>query len=120
MSKELHLFPDSALTLDYQVLYKEVAAQISKDFYPHVVMDSPPEILSSDWLFCALKKMLTEVVEKKHQALVAIVYRVDLSEKLVNNTMRQTNQMNRLDELTAMVLKREAQKVWIRRNYRAD
>ncbi len=120
MSEELDIFPETGLTPDYQQLYKEVAAQLNKDFHPHVRMSTLPEILSSSWLYDEVKKMLTEIVEHKQQALGYIVYRVDLSENLVNRTLKQSDSHNKLDELTAMVLKREAQKVWTRRNYRAD
>ncbi len=62
--------------------------------------------------------MLTIIVEQKNQTLGAIIYRVDLSEKLARRTMNTSGHTERLDELTALMLKREAQKVWIRHNYR--
>lgn len=115
---ELPLFPSDMLQPDYQQLYLAVARQIEKDFYPFVAMQAPPEILTSTWLFLELERMLTEIVERQNQSLAAIVYRVDLTEKMVRRSMHSSSNSERMHELTALVLKREAQKVWIRHNYR--
>lgn len=114
------IFPKTGLALDYQHLYRLVYDQIEKDFHPHVTMTLRPETLSSDWLFSEVKRLLNYIIEKQNSALGSIIYRVDLSEKMVKTTMHTTIREDKLDELAAMILRREAQKVWIRQNYSSE
>jgi|GEM_PF-1077986 hypothetical protein len=111
------LFPTDDVALDYQSLYKSVAEQIRKDFHPHIEMRAIPFPLSSEWLFNEISRMLGAVIMHQNQNLGAIIYRVDLPEKTTRRTMNSSETGSRLDELAAMILKREAQKVWIRQHY---
>jgi hypothetical protein len=117
MSALPEIFPKGALQSDYSKLYHAVALQIAKDFHPHVEMSEIPAELNSEWLYQEILRMLTEVIEGQGHSLGAILYRVDLSEKMVRPAMHRTEQSNKLAELAAMMLKREAQKVWIRHHY---
>jgi len=118
MADSLDIFPESGVHQDFQPLYQSVYAQVKKDFHPYIMIKEAPELLSSQWLYAEIRRMLTEVIEKQNQSLGPIIYRVDLSEKVVNRTMQSAARADKLDELTLLVLRREAQKIWIRNTLR--
>jgi hypothetical protein len=114
MSESLTLFPSSELTIDYQKLYLEVCRQVEKDFHPHCEISELPEVLNPEWISAEVSRLLRDIIESKPSVLGPILYRIDLSEKLVRTAMNTAKQHEKLPELTAMVVKREAQKVWLR------
>jgi hypothetical protein len=114
MADSLQIFPGESLLPDYQELYTRVYLQVKKDFHPYVEITSAPEHLSAEWLLDEIRRMLASVIERQPLSLGSIVYRIDLSEKLVRNVMQSSTSRDRLDEISALVLRREAQKVWLR------
>jgi hypothetical protein len=114
MSEELIIFPNELPIESYQSLYQKVCNQIAKDFYPYVEMSDLPEILEASWIKSELQRMLTILVRDQAGALGAVIYRVDLTEKNMRKTMNSSSTNEKLDELAAMILRREAQKVWLR------
>lgn len=112
------IFPDNLPNPDYQAYYREVLRQINKDFHPYSMIPEPEGLLSADWIFDHLQKMVEEIVMHQQQVLGAIIYRVDLPEKQVRKSMSGKNSQEKPEELTRQILRREAQKVWIRNQYK--
>lgn len=81
-------------------------------------MAKTPEFLTPEWIYAELERMLQEIVARGGADLGAVVYRVDLKETHVRKTMGSSSASNRIKELTSLILKREAQKVWLRKHLR--
>jgi hypothetical protein len=112
------LFPETLPAEDFQGLYRAVCDQIEKDFRPHAQMAKTPQVLTPEWIYSELERMLQEIVARGGADLGAVVYRVDLKETHVRKTMGGSSASNRIKELTSLILKREAQKVWLRKHLR--
>ncbi|MBX7051578.1 MAG: hypothetical protein K1X54_06055 [Flavobacteriales bacterium] len=104
---------------DYQEYYRGVITQIRKDFHPYTSIDEPEGLISPEWIFQELSRMVHEVLTNHQSALGQIIYRVDLPEKKVRSNMMVATTGEKPEILTRMILRREAQKVWIRLQYKA-
>ena len=88
--------------------------QLNKDLAPYVELDKP-----ENWLEAlkraerGLHQVLAASVEHFHQ----VMYRIDLPEKRSASLLSQQDLENRMLELAKLVLWREYQKIWIRRNW---
>lgn len=115
-NEELILFPNDLPDHDYQELYRLTQEQIFKDFYPYskelVQVASPtPQVLRT-----LIFQLLTQIIQESPGQLGAILYRVDISEKSARRHVSETNAQNSTQELSALILRREAQKVWLRKS----
>ncbi len=102
--------------MDYTQLYQDVYNQLKKDFHPHIAMAEAPEELNAQWLYDETWRMINEVSQRQTPALNGIINRVDISEKQMRKLVTTNSQNEKMKALTEMVLRREALKVWIRRN----
>jgi hypothetical protein len=112
------LFPETLPDKDYQDLYRAVCVQLDKDFMPHARLKAITDNISPDWIYNEIHRMLQEIISRGGSELGAVVYRVDLKETLVRKTMHESTSSDRINELANMILKREAQKVWLRKHLR--
>ncbi len=120
MESSLILFPEGeALQDNYQILYREVFLQIKKDFHPHANAGDAPDLITPQWLYNKVHELLTEVLSKQASALGAIVYRVDLPEKSTKKNLEFSEEHEQIPNLSMMILRREAQKIWLRRKFRS-
>lgn len=105
----LQLFQDTSPGMSYEALYRATYTQVRKDFAHFCVpvdLQDPPQP----------EEMLEAIVTMLHTLqgdtlkMNSLFYRVDLSEKkkIPNGDIRA---------LALMILRREAQKVWIRAHY---
>jgi hypothetical protein len=119
MESSLILFPEGdALQDNYQILYREVFLQIKKDFHPHADAGEAPELITPQWLYNKVFELLTDILARQASALGAIVYRVDLPEKSTKKNLEHSEENEQIPNLTMMILRREAQKIWLRRKFR--
>lgn len=117
---DVQLFPKQLSSEEFQQLYKLVIAQLAKDFQPYSQPQPAPVLVSPEWIFLEIKRMLAEVISKENSALGYIIYRVDIPEwKLSKATLGYSGEQ-KMDALANLVLKREALKVWIRHNYSSE
>jgi hypothetical protein len=102
---------------DFQNFYREVIKQIDKDFHPYAELAIPEGVITLDWIYTSLNNMVNTIVADQNSVLGAIIYRVDLPEKQVRKAMINKGIQEKPEELTRMILRREAQKVWIRHHF---
>jgi hypothetical protein len=113
VSETALLFPESSLPeRSYQELYKGVYDQLMKDFHPFVLADVPPAIFTPEYLFGFAYKLLKKVLEEQPAFFGQVLYRIDLTEKKAATAGGST------EHLAHLIVRREAQKVWLRWNYR--
>jgi hypothetical protein len=116
MNEIAPLFPLAKAGTDLQELYAAVCKQIRKDFHPHVEMAFPEGSLSAEWLLAEIRRMLGEILQQGGSNLGTVIYRVDLKESTTRAAMNNSSTDNRLAELSMLILRREAQKVWLRKH----
>ena len=94
-------------------MYRDVYLQLEKDFYPYAKPSPPEDFLTPEWLFGQVQTMLKDILQEQSSALGPLLYRIDISEKKA----REATSEGRLDAdaLAWAILRRTAQKVWLRR-----
>jgi hypothetical protein len=106
------LFPEGNLPAkSYQELYKSVYQQIMKDFHPFASAEVPPAIFTPEYLFGTTLKLLQKILEEQPAHFAQILYRVDLTERKAQTAHGST------EKLAELIVRREAQKVWLRWNF---
>lgn len=111
------LFPEQTLALDYQALYHKVKEQIDKDFHPFGTLTKAPKQISSEWLFTELKNLIQRVIQQHPTGWTAVLYRIDITENKLQSELIGLSSDEKWIQLTLLILKREAQKVWIRQQF---
>jgi hypothetical protein len=101
---------------NYQEMYLAVYEQLQKDFHPYAALQKPTEQLTAQWLYEEVARLTSDLIQSQPASLSAFLYRVDISESQMKRSMSIASPEQKLDQLTWMILKREAQKVWIRRH----
>jgi hypothetical protein len=98
-------------------LYHKVKEQIDKDFHPYGRMTKAPKLLSSDWLFAELKSLIQRVIQQRPTDWTAVLYRIDITEHTLQRELIGLSGDEKWNQLTLLILKREAKKVWIRQQF---
>lgn len=117
LDNALIIFPKDVTPNDFEELYALVVKQLAKDFHPYAELSEQPTLLTAEWIFEQTQRMISQVIQKENHALGYIIYRVDIPEKTMQKAMLGLAGDEKLNALTQLVLKREAQKVWIRKRY---
>jgi hypothetical protein len=113
---ELILFPNDLPDHDYKELYRLTQEQIFKDFYPYSKVHQHVDTPTPEELRMLIFQLLTQIIQDSPSQLGAILYRVDISEKSARRHVAETNPQNSTQELSRLILRREAQKVWLRKS----
>lgn len=110
-SGEMTIHPEQ-----FAEMYTAVYEQLKKDFHPYSTLHEAPPSLSSQWLFDEVARLLSDLLRNHPSSLQPFLYRVDISESQMRRAMQTSSPDTKLDQLTWMILRREAQKVWIRKH----
>jgi hypothetical protein len=115
MEENLILFPNDSVEMNYQELYESTFEQIKKDFYPHVDLGEMPSPLNAEVLKEIVEKSLDKLLREEPQSLGAVLYRMDVNEKATKAAIASSKVEDSTRILAFRILKREAQKVWLRK-----
>tara|TARA_B110000003_G_C16615916_1_gene521284 strand:- start:1352 stop:1708 length:357 start_codon:yes stop_codon:yes gene_type:complete len=89
----------------------ETVEQLEKDFLMvGVNFDVPKPVLSYSSLFNFTIHLVDVLHEKDSQKILNLLYRIDLSEEVVKNEMKQTD-LSFTEMISEMIVKRELKKV---------
>ncbi|MBT4217769.1 MAG: hypothetical protein HOE25_04275 [Flavobacteriales bacterium] len=89
----------------------ETVEQLEKDFLMvGVNFDVPKPVLSYSSLFNFTIHLVDALQEKDSQKILNLLYRIDLSEEVVKNEMKQTD-LSFTEMISEMIVKRELKKV---------
>ena len=106
---DLQLFQETTPGMSYQALYQATWDQICKDFAhfctPVQLTDPPTPTPMLEGIVSMLRQLEGDTLK-----INSLFYRIDLSEK-------KHIPHGDIQALAMMILRREAQKVWIRANY---
>ena len=99
----------------------EVAEVIAKDFQ---IADSESlipvnEIENLDKFKEYLTDRLTYLLENKYDALINILYKIDVNEEKLAKLFSETNRTSIPDALADLIIERQLQKIKIRQQYRS-
>lgn len=100
----------------HRVFLRKIAEQLAKDLYPLFEQDIP-DFPSPGWIFQHLHASVERIITERSSSLSQLLYRIDLSEKKINELMAQTATDERIRVLSEQILEREAKKVWMRMHY---
>lgn len=97
-------------------LYEKLIQQFNKDFQLSNLSESLEQTILPADLFEVLNKMLLNLINNHYDDYLNFLYRVDVSEKELLKI--QGNDIPKIiDQITFVVLKRECQKVWLKKNF---
>lgn len=101
-----------------QDILTETAKQIAKDFgMVELAIQLPPDIASYPVLFEAVFISIDKLVQDRSDKFHSLLYRIDISEEQVKKTFAMTKDQSFSHVITELILKREAEKVIMRKRY---
>jgi hypothetical protein len=110
-------FENIDISIEDPQIWKDVLQQVRKDFDENQIKcDFDKSLTIFDQVFDSLKAFLLDM-NFSQQDLLQLLYRIDVPEKNVQQLETIVNLDNFLDELTRLILRRELQKVMIRKYY---
>jgi len=102
--------------IEQESLYSKLIQQLNKDFQlANLDENVPIEILPNE-LAATLSTILLKLISNRYDDYLNFLYRIDVSEKeLLKIQGKELPAI--IDQVTFVVLKRECQKVWLRKNF---
>ena len=117
MEEDIILFPGMPAR-HFGAMYAKVWEQIRKDFTPYTEAGEAPDQLGADDLRRLIERLLNAVIKMDGNPMDAILYRIDLNERQMREMRSSGKTSESLHVLCEAILRREAQKVWIREQWR--
>jgi len=116
LSTEITQINELLVSVIDQNLYVALIRQLNKDFALAnlgclIVEDCIPELLRQE-----LDVIIAELVNNEFDSFLNLLYRVDLSEHKITELSKE-NQEIYITSISYLILKREWQKVWFKKNY---
>jgi len=102
--------------VEIENLYLKLIEQLNKDFQLSNLNFSFEETISPVELKEKFSAILLNLISKNYDDYLNFLYRVDVSEKELLK-IKETDLTSIVNQITFLVLKREYQKVWLKRNY---
>ena len=102
--------------LEIENLYLKLIEQLNKDFQLSNLNFSFEETISPIELKEKFSAILLNLISNNYDDYLNFLYRVDVSEKELLK-IKETDLTSIVNQITFLVLKREYQKVWLKRNY---
>ncbi|NQY28478.1 MAG: hypothetical protein HRT69_03295 [Flavobacteriaceae bacterium] len=97
-------------------LYDSLIRQLNKDFVLANLECVISEVSTPEVLKQKLEAIVTELINNEFDSFLNLLYRVDLSEHKIRELSTE-NQDIYITSVSYLILKREWQKVWFRKNY---
>ena len=98
---------------------RATAIQLQKDFASFSVVLFEGDEIPVDWqsLFLQISPVVAELARNDRHKLVQLFYRVDLSERLLADSLSKKSLAEAVDEISVMLIFREWKKVKFRMEY---
>lgn len=103
-------------SIEIENLYLKLIKQLNKDFQLSNLDFSFEEKISPLELKEKFTLILLNLISNKYDDYLNFLYRVDVSEKELLK-IRETDLPSIVNQIAFLILKREYQKVWLKRNY---
>jgi hypothetical protein len=108
-----------ALATDSGII-RETALQLQKDFLSYsILLWEDEEQLPETWdlMYSGLHPVVEQLVDQDTRRLLQIIYRLDLSESLLRESLGRESGEQAIAEITVMMIHRACLKVKFRRQY---
>jgi len=102
--------------VEVQNLYVQLIQQLNKDFQLANIDEYFEETTPSTDLHTVLSQILLKLINNQYDDYLNLLYRVDISEVELLK-VRSENLEESVQQVAFLLLKREVQKVWLRKNY---
>lgn len=102
--------------LEAEDLYLKLIQQLNKDFQMSNLDISFDNTLEPLILYKTLSQVLFELINNKYDDYLNLLYRIDISEKELLK-VRSENLEDSISQVAFLILKRESQKVWLKKNF---
>lgn len=101
-------------------LIKDTAEQIIKDFdmFGMEIKFSGNAYNAYEELFNQIEPHIKNLIDTNHQKFMGILYRIDLSDEQVKKAVNENSSESFSEIVTDLIIKRELQKVVIRKHYK--
>jgi hypothetical protein len=104
---------------DKQKFLQLLHEQLNKDLAPHVVCENFADEISPDALLNLAEIAIEKLWVHQYYHLSEVMYRIDLPEPILMEWLQWEGNRSRIPELTQVILRREALKVWYRHFYQS-
>jgi hypothetical protein len=102
------------MQLSEEKIYRELALDLSKNF----ALDTNKAVFDVDNFFEQFQKNLSEhifdLLQNDYNRLLAILYRIDVNEKVVQNALKGKDIFTAADDLATAIIERLIQKIRFR------
>ncbi|MEO6883698.1 MAG: hypothetical protein ABI199_06715 [Bacteroidia bacterium] len=100
-------------------IIQQTAQQTQKDFgmLNFEILFSGNQETAYQELFVQIQTIVCKLLQQNYQQLMDVLYRIDVSEKKISETLKNLDAKTLPDIITALILNRELQKVIIRNTY---
>lgn len=103
-------------------IIRETALQLQKDFLSFSILlwDDESKLPESwEWLYKDLRPVVEQLVDSDSRRLLQIIYRLDLSESMLQESLGRQSGEQAIAEITVMMIHRACLKVKFRKQYSA-
>jgi hypothetical protein len=106
-------------TSDKQKFLQLLLEQLNKDLAPHVTCGEFETEISPQALQNRAEIAIEKLWVHQYYHLSEVMYRIDLPEPILLEWLQLESNRSRISELTRVILRREAMKVWYRHFYQS-
>ena len=103
-------------TITIENLFERLIEQLNKDFHLANITESFDIIHSPVQLKNQLFDVLYHLINNQYDNYLNLLYRIDVPESELSN-LKGDDLTNIIEQITYLVLKREYQKVWLKKNF---
>jgi hypothetical protein len=113
--------PENSLELlkavETENLFVKLIVQLNKDFQLANIDRRFKSTISIEKLKDELTETMLHLIQLKYDDYLNLLYRIDIAEKELA-TINSSSLQESIEQVTFFILKREFQKVWLKRNYK--
>ena len=104
-------------SIEVEQLLKKIVEQLNKDFQLANINNQFKASISSKSLKINLDAIVLDLISNKYDDYLNLLYRIDIPEKELA-FIKGDKLTDAVEQISFLILKREFQKVWLKKNYK--
>lgn len=104
-------------SIDAEQLLEKIVEQLNKDFQLANINKQFTVTLSANSLKNELDTIVLDLITNKYDDYLNLLYRIDIAEKELA-LIKDDKLIDAMEQISFLILKREFQKVWLKKNYK--
>ena len=105
-------------SIDTEQLLEKIIEQLNKDFQLANINEHFIATISAKSLKNELDTIVLDLISNKYDDYLNLLYRIDIPEKELA-LIKDDKRADAIEQISFLILKREFQKVWIKKNYKS-